>query len=588
MILPDNISDAALEHFVNSGGLSTIESPSLSQTSDSPQDIRLEQILSDNTPSDKKYEGDASYDTQAPEGGYKAMEFASPIQLLAFFDDSVRRESGIPHKWQIEINEFLASQKPTRLNPLKYFLVANNGAGKDAYIIAPFAVWFCLCKVKSLCIITSSSGVQLTAQTESKIRRLCESVNLFFGQEVFRIRQRYIRCRLTGSEIRLFATDEAGKAEGYHPIEPDTEMAIIVDEAKSIDEEIYQALKRCNGYNYWLSVSTPGAPKGSFYYAVTHWKSGRRITSYDCPHINPQEIEDDKLEFGENSPLFRSKHLALFTSLEEACIIPSELIEALRMNPPTFSIVGWPDRVGIDLAAGGDEDSVCITNGNKVKSELWFRETDTTLAADKIEQYLRDKKIPQNHPYIFADDGGIGHAVIDMLKRRKWNITRVLNQWAALKKKQYGNRGAELWYQVKRILEENLFDITGLSEKTLKQLGDRQYEQTGAGRIFLESKKKAKAHGRPSPDRADAFILSLCGLKIDDFLAATTKDEDKVPKGKVGSLASLEEVAAYFDEKTFNSDKQIEQKKRCNGSLQLAMGLKQSKQYDSYEKARYN
>lgn len=473
---------------------------------------------------------------------FTSLKFEDPAELINFFYEPLNSGRITLHKWQTETLEHLAVAHPTSNKPHKFCLVAANGSGKDAFIVAPFAIWFALSKVQSRCIITSSSGTQLTSQTEGYIKNLAEEVNKYFGCEIFRIRQRFIKCRLSGSEIRLFATDEAGKAEGYHPIVPGAEMAIIINEWKSVSEEITGALRRCTGYNYWIGVSTPGEPRGSFYRAATSWPNVLRITSYNCPHLSEDDRDEDKRELGEHSALFRSKHLALFTSIGGQVIITLELIEKLILSPPAFSVSGFVKRVGIDLAAGGDENCITYTQGMKCLREYAFRETDTTITADRIEADLITNDIPKDHDYIFADDGGVGHSIIDMLVRRGWRIKRILNQWAAIKKKDYGNRGAENWSRVKRIFEEGFFDVTTLSEKTREQLYTRQYKQNGMGsRIMLESKKEAKAHGRPSPDRADAFILSLTGLTINDFMDA--KQDSTAPK-TVG--LTMDQMVEYY------------------------------------------
>jgi hypothetical protein len=500
--------------------------------------------------------------------GYQTLDFSDPAELVCFFNEPIASGQVTLHSWQTNTSELVARIKPTSRNPLKFCLVAANGSGKDAFIIAPFAIWFCLTKIQSRCIITSSSGTQLTAQTEGYIRGLAESVNKFFGCEYFRIRQRYITCRLTGSEIRMFATDEAGKAEGYHPMVPNAEMAIVINEWKSVTDEIVSALKRCTGYNYWLGVSTTGECKGSFYYAVTKQctpipldnlssinKPGNytiRVTSYDCPHLRQEEIEEDKVELGEHSAFFRSKHLALFTSIGGDVIITKELLDKLLENPPAFSISSWPIRIGLDYAAGGDEDTICFTKGNKILKEIWFREADTTIAADRFERELLAFGIEKEHDYIWADDGGVGHGITDQLNRRGWKIKRHLNQWAAINKKQFGNRGAEDWTRVKRLFEEQLFDVSNLSDKTKNQLINRKYKQGVLGaRIYLESKKEAKAHGRPSPDRADALVLALTGLTIDEFLKAKTTEGPEPVKHTAGEdlLKTEKEVTDYYTEK---------------------------------------
>lgn len=483
-----------------------------------------------------KYGGDEQ-DTSGPlkDGNYQVLDFADSAEVAEIFDESINNSSVTLHPWQVETSEQLCSAKPTSQHPYKFVLCACNGSGKDAYVIAPFVIWFAITKKRSLTIITSSSGVQLTAQTENYIKRLAEKVNAYFGgQQIFKIRQRFIKCNLTGSEIRLFATDEAGKAEGYHPIEPNAEMCIIVNEAKSVSKEIFGALKRCTGFNYWLNISTPGEPHGDFYKAFTNWPFKRHVSTFDCPHLSASEREEERIELGEHSALYRSKHLALFTSLGGSVIISAELYDRLAANPCSRKFTDWPLRIGGDLAAGGDECVLTGIRGNAIEKRVAFREKDTMVSADVIEFHLTNTfKVKKEHEHLYFDDGGVGRGIIDNLRRRGWNIRRILNQSPAIRKQEFGNRGAESWFRAKRILEENLFIIDD-DEKFKTQITNRYYKQQSTqGRITLESKKDAKAHGRPSPDRADSFLLALTGLTIDDFLVeekSNTEDkEDLTP-----------------------------------------------------------
>lgn len=573
------MSPAEIEAAVNSGRNITVEP---AQPAAEPQLVISPQETASYTTTAKgtqKYWGDYSEEEGIPVNGYKCLSFETPGHVLIAFNDDIVNGTVNLHQWQIDVNGELAclDKKPTSQNPLKWYLCASNGSGKDAFVIAPFAIWFILCKIRSRVIITSASGTQLTAQTEGYIRSLAERVNQKLGYQMFKIRQRYIYCIESGSEIRMFATDEAGKAEGYHPLEPNAEMAIIKNESKSIEEDIHKALKRCSGFNYWLEVSSPGAPVGAFYYAATNWKNGHHVTSYDCPHISRDEIESDKIELGENSPEFRSKHLALFTSIDSEVVMPVAIIENLLTFPPQFNFISWPKRVGIDIAAGGDETVVVITQGCKILKEYAFIEKDTTKTVARIARFLADNGITKEHETIYADDGGIGHAVIDSLNNAPYDyrVKRVLNQSAAYNRKRYGNRGAEMWFNVKRIFEEALFDIRGISQKCKDQLCNRKYKQQEGGRLFLQSKRAAKSEGFNSPDRADALILSLCGLTIEDFLGeGKTKTADEPKRRK---LNTAQEVNEYYDGITFKEYEMLQEagrrNKRANGSLQSALGL---------------
>lgn len=530
------------------------------------------------------YAGDIDDPTATPlrDSGFQKLEFEDPATLFIFFNPTFSEGTDKLHKWQVELLESFGNIKPTSIKPHKFCLRAANGSGKDSIIVAAFVVWFMLSKIQSRVIVTSSSGQQLTAQTENAIRLLCENVNKFFGEEYVRIRQRYYKCRFSGSEIRLFATDEAGKAEGYHPMVSGAEMAVVVSEGKSVSEEIHQALRRCTGYNYWIEVSTPGEPKGFFHKIATTWTDVElkniaidikspgaytsRVTSYDCPHLPPEDLEYDKKDLGEHSAFFRSKHLALFTSIGGEVIIPCELVEQVYSSPSVeFKLPKHPIRIGIDLAAGGDENCIIVLRNNVLIREIAWREVDTVATAERLDRELgalsREFNFDKKHEQIYADDGGIGHSIIDMLvSTYKWTIVRILNQWGAINKRNFGNRGAENWYRVKRFFEEGLLNITKGTDKLREQLGDRRYKQQLQGaRVYLQSKKEAKAHGFLSPDRADALILALTGLSIEEFLKAKSYEKPlglkdfKINKDEQ-VLRTDTEVQHYFEEKVRYKD----------------------------------
>ena len=523
-------------------------------------------------------EDDSQYLTPSTSTHTK-LDFNTPAQLLAFFDGTINSLTVTLHPWQVEISDELGNATPTSLAPLRYCLCAANGSGKDLYVIAPFALWFITTKIKSRVVITSSSGTQLTSQTELYVKNLADKINQWcienFGGPILKVNQRYIRCILTGSEIRMYATDEPGKAEGYHPMEPNCEFAIIINEAKSIPEEIFQAITRCTGFNYWLEVSTPGEPFGHFYYAFTHWKKTKRVTAFDCPHLGLDYINEVKQEYGESSAIYRSMVLALFTSLGGNAVISQELLNKLLDNPPKEKFQNWPLRIGIDIAAGGDENSFTVTRGNKkIFHEAWV-EFDTTITTDRIERLFLKFQLKKDHEYIFMDDGNVGHSVADMLIRRGWNIKRIINQSTAVNKREFTNRGAENWFRVARLVEEGILLLDRSDTKFIDQLAHRYYKQPiNNARITLESKKEAKANGHPSPDRADSYILSFFGLTINDFLqedptdTITTKIGRKV---KVNSLVHELQIESHYDEEeTFAVYKE---KKPSKGKLVLGSSL---------------
>jgi len=505
---------------------------------------------------------------------YIPLNFTSAVEMLFYFDDNLRLGIKSLHPWQEEILEFLSKPHGTFTfqQALRFVLVAANGSGKDVYVISKWSLFFILCKVRSRIIITSSSYNQLHTQTESYIRAWAQKINIELAKEgvcekALIIKKQHIVCTLTGSEIIMFVTDEPGKAEGYHPFDdypapftiqgsemvdnaaaieaaqrkhPGGELAIILNEAKSISKDIYDSLSRCT-YNYWLEVSTPSGMSGEFFkhfVSAKKWEDGpyepeyrysRTVTSYDCPHISRQKIEQDKKDYGENSAVFRSKHLALFTSVDEMVVVSRESIERCERLKPDFIDLGIGPTVGLDFAAsaGGDYNVFTACLGNKVIRKDRFREADTTVTANRALKWLNALKSDYNSlkpENVNADDGNIGHSIIDMIRKAGWDINRVLNQSSAFNTHEFGNRGAELYFSFKRLIEEGIFCFHAIEKEEekitlLDQLSNRHFKSSGAqGKLILESKAEARANGHGSPDDADSLVLAYANIRIHMFM----------------------------------------------------------------------
>lgn len=415
-------------------------------------------------------------------------------------------------------------------------LVANNGSGKSALVLAPCKVWLAMTHHRARCVITSASGTQLDRQTGRSVAQLCEEVNAFYGERLWTIKYREYTFEPLRSTIEMYATDEAGKAEGYHP-HHDSESQMFsmgCDEGKSISDVLFEPISRCNGMSHWVLVSSPGPPRGFFYNAVTstRWDT-TKVTAYDCPHIRQDEIEGAKEAYGEYSPFFRSAYLAEFTSVDEQVIIPYELIFKQIKEPPAV----WDDgicRAGLDLSAGGDENVLSVWRGNKQVGLESFRFTDTVATRLHLQNLFRKyaDSFGLKQEQVFADDGHVGRAIISELAANGWKINPVRFGSTAYNNVAYANRGTELWWNFSRILPH----LVIMNDRTqTNQLSSRYYKQQDRNsKICLESKREAKANGHHSPDRADATVLAFarCGPDYFNKIDATPHREIDI-----GSLA---------------------------------------------------
>ena len=471
------------------------------------------------------------------------ITFASPEEVIVFCDDALNSGKFSLYDWQKDRCRTFARARKDKEDISYTALIAANGSGKSQNVLAPCAVWMALAFVRSVTIVTTASGDQLDKQAHRFIKRLCEKVNNVcrkeLGVEVFDIKYRHIFCNITHSYIDLFATDEPGKAEGSHPIDFNGEFAIIVDEAKTVSDEIFAALERCSGVTRRMDLSSPGDCSGYFYDICTHKETPydiAKITAYECPHINKRELEWKIKKYGINDPLIRSSIFAEFTSIQDnVCITRDVFKKCLAYYDTDLSFNDY--RAGLDLSAGGDETVLSVWRGYEQVALEPFRISDTVQGVKMIIDLLRRYKLKPEQ--VWADDGGIGRSMIDMLREQGWTVNRLLNQQRA-RDPRYRNRGTEMWFNFKRFVEE--YKVKFLPDSVQQnQLTNRYYRiQTDSAKIMIEPKKEAKAKGHPSPDRADACVLAWF-----PYVYPLYTEEKKEPEQKASTFEAINSLLRH-------------------------------------------
>lgn len=468
--------------------------------------------------------------------------------LLTLFNESIRTGKTKLHAWQIQrMLEFAAPRANGEIRRMA--VVANNGSGKSSYLIAPCTLWLSTHFIRGKSVVTSSSGPQLDRQTGASISHLADQINNYYdGEEIIKIRERFYTCVPHGGTLEMFATDEAGKAEGYHPhTDGDGEMGIFVDEGKSIGENIYSALARCNGVTRRLDVSSPGPPQGHFFDCFTSptWKT-HRVTYLDCPHIHESEVEEARRRYGEYSPLFRSMYLAQFTSVEEMTVLSYEHVRRCFDNFYNVKehLFGEP-FAGVDLAGGGDENVLSVWHGNVHVGLEAFRYSHTPDTARHLLTLFKKYRLrPEN---IVLDDGGLGRVLIDLLVENGFAGVKRCRNEGRPNDKMYANKGAENYFNFQRIIDKLRFAI---KDETLRnQLASRYYTAPG-GKARLEDKRKARAIGHRSPDRADATILAFVG-RWDNYLYDDGDRDQIIGTARVPERLTQQELLEIMEQQKF-------------------------------------
>jgi hypothetical protein len=408
----------------------------------------------------------------------------------------------IPYEWQLDAMESVAVGKQTSV-------VAANGSGKTARLIAPLILWFLHKHPRGQCVFTSGSWMQIQKQLWPAIR-------------VFQTR--FPKWQFMAEELRTpeggfafgFSTDNPGRAEGHHPkiSQEEDPVFLIIDEAKTVPQSIFEAFDRCTR-KYELWVSSPGSPRGPFF--DSHHKSAGffhtvKATSKDCLHIPAERYELDLRRYGMEHPLFRSKHLAEFTEDSGAFILTSERLKRSLESQPAAVTTG--EVVAFcDFAAGGDENVLAVRKGNHAYIADAWHEKDTMQGVRQFIQLFGREELSAGQ--IWGDADGLGTVMIDALAEAGWRINRFHGGQAATERDEYANLIAEVWHVGAREIERGRVHLGQLDAKAFDQLTTRKSEWTDTGKLRVESKDKMRANGVKSPDRADALLGAIaCGARM--------------------------------------------------------------------------
>lgn len=405
------------------------------------------------------------------------------------------------YDWQRDVLAWFINQYERTLAAL----CTPNGAGKSSGVVAVLALWWVWIYPKGRVVITTMDSKQMDEQIYPALER---HRGRFPGWKW--VTSPWIQITTErGGKINAFTTNDPGRAEGWHKFDDDSgPLLIIIDEAKSVDNGIFEAVDRCT-YNALLYVSSPGEMEGQFYDAFTKHKAlfkTRKVTLLECPHIPRAKIDMMRMKYGEDSPLYRSSIMGEFMEQGDIpYVFPRRELRRALDNPPRRQ----PGSVTLfcDFAGGGDENALGKREGNELNLVDSWREKDTTLAIMRFINHFRQLKVPQER--IFGDNGGLGKAMIDSMWRAGWEINRIDNQTRPADQN-YVNRGAEMWHETAGACRRNevVFEAgTAGDPEVFEQLVSRRAVWNAIGRLGVEEKKKMKDRGLPSPDKGDA----LCG-----------------------------------------------------------------------------
>jgi hypothetical protein len=421
-------------------------------------------------------------------------------------------------------------------------LRAANGSGKTSTVISAILIWHALVYPRSIAVTTAGVFRQVESQLWPSLRN--HIAKLGGAWEVTSGEIRYLHPNGNTSRIIGYSATDPGRAEGWHAEDHEYHpLLMVVDEAKTVADPLFEAISRCQPTRL-LIASSPGGTSGAFYRAFTKeanmW-SKHAVTAFDCPHITQTQIDEVVQRYGEKHPLTRSMIYGEFVDIGlESLVINLTQLQNCYNTPPRFK--PGVRIAGVDFAAGGDQNVICISDGNKILPMIAWREKDTMAAVGRFIVEFKKAGLEANN--IYADASGMGMVMCDALAESGWVVNRVNFGATAYDNNAYTNRSAEMWYGMAKKIEDAEI-ILPEDEDLTAQLTCRRTITNSKGKLGVESKDSMRARGIASPDRADA--LALCLSSSNAGLDLTFQIERPTWKSLQEMMVSHDPVMAGFD-----------------------------------------
>lgn len=234
---------------------------------------------------------------------------------------------------------------------VKISVLTPNGSGKSSVCIPAMVLGWLAMYPQGRVVLTSADGKQLDGQAMPAINRHKGK----FPQWKFIERE----IRTPGPDGNLesggffiaFSVADGARAEGWHKLDDnDGPLLIIVDEGKTVSEDVYSALDRCTP-NAVVLFSSAGTMSGRFY--ETQFKPELGFTTLkvglkDCPHISQEKIDYILATHGANSPFTRSALHGEFVEFFPG----SSVYYAYNAEAHEAEGLGWPN--GATMVVGMD------------------------------------------------------------------------------------------------------------------------------------------------------------------------------------------------------------------------------------------
>lgn len=446
--------------------------------------------------------------------------------------------------WAKQIEILLAIRDHKRVS-----VRSGHKIGKSNTAAIAALWWYCTRDDARVCM-TSVTARQVDEILWLEIRKMIKRAKIAIPGHLYDL----ARSGLKSEDFREIVGFTAKEAEGVSGVSG-ANLLYIVDEASGVDDPIFEAIEgnRAGGARIVL-FSNPTQTEGEFYRSH-HDKSEFYFciaaSSEETPNVvegrevipglaGRDWVEEKKLEWGEESPLYKIRVRGEFVLSEDGKILSVHAIaqaEARWFDTPATGVLS----IGLDPAGdGGDGDNSVWAprRGLKVIEIVDRRglneDAHVTFTVGMIKTHRRNAT--EEVRVIVDRDGPVGAKVygtlLAYLDRKDREVEYRLfgirsGEWATRQPKEFERVRDELWANVSAWIRGGgtIPEHTKLS----KELHGPSWIPQANGKTKVTAKKDLRKILGRSPDFADAVVLSC--WEPDNY-AARALDQQRADEAK--------------------------------------------------------
>lgn len=297
-------------------------------------------------------------------------------------------------------------------------------------------------------------------------------------------------------------------------------VLVVIDEACGVPAQLWTAIEAIttNQDCRILAIGNPDDPASEFG-SVCKPGSGWNvigISAFDTPNFTGEDVPDDlrpllldteweldkRARWGETSPRYIAKIKGEFPEIGEDILFPPSMI--LRAQHATYDPGPW-GILGVDVARyGSDRTVICLRQEKLARIVGDWGKLATTETTGHVIATFKDRAAHE----IRVDGVGVGGGVVDQLVEQGYDVVDMQAGGAPADSERFLNARAEWYWALRERFEDGDIDIDPDDDDLAAQLGAIRYKHTSRGQIVIESKDDMRKRKLPSPDRADALMLT--------------------------------------------------------------------------------